>query len=45
MFSDKGVSRYLRKLLQKVSASYISQVLLQLDKRFSLCKIQENLSQ
>ena len=40
MFSDKVVARDLRKLLQKVPASYISQVLLQqFDEYFSFGKI------
>ena len=39
MFSDKIVAHDLGKLLQKVPASYISQVLLQLDEHFSFCKI------
>ena len=39
MFSDKVVAHDLRKLLQKVLASYISQVLRQLQEQFSFCKI------
>ena len=38
MFSDKFIACDLREHLQKAPASYISQVLLQMDEQFSFCK-------
>ena len=37
------MARDFRKLLQKISASYILQVLLQLDEQFSFCKVREEI--
>ena len=41
MFNDKVVTHNLHELLQMVPASYISQVLLQLDEKFLFCKIRK----
>ena len=43
--ATKVVARDLRRLLQKVPASYILQALLQLDEHISSWKIREELSQ